>query len=440
MNTIMHIYGDPTAVRTNDCIQQLITVKDTLQFDIDKCLDDENVMKDNDDKMELDSVDELLHSSDAIIHQSPFNTEMRKRISLMDKHLNKSTKFNNITNSNFSRRIVLLYYRWFAYLPLFSCLLSDFKERYAKDKQVTVTDKTLGRARLSNAVAESYFQIIKESILQNKRRLRPVDALIKINQSTLARLKAGRYGVSQKASTRKARPVDVLILEVWRKRRTQVRRSKSDDTLQHKTKKNSLDSLTDSHLSEDHNLSINSESDNSWNYSNNNVSCNNNININNVLNIDDNDEILNTSVKSNDNQLPPLLNDHESEMNFNDTAMKDETRRSLRQCTIPKQYNDYDMPARSSSTSALSPKRTASSLTVTSLSNCSSSDNSLNHKPRPPPTKKNQKRQKIKESPKQWLKSEHPCTALIEKVTIPWPKYSIKNAIFNGTKYSVINT
>ncbi|CAF1299382.1 unnamed protein product, partial [Didymodactylos carnosus] len=59
-NTIMHIYGDPTAVRTNDCIQQLITVKDTLQFDIDKCLDDENVMKDNDDKMELDSVDELL--------------------------------------------------------------------------------------------------------------------------------------------------------------------------------------------------------------------------------------------------------------------------------------------------------------------------------------------------------------------------------------------
>ncbi|CAF4386388.1 unnamed protein product, partial [Didymodactylos carnosus] len=307
MNTIMHIYGDPTAVRTNDCIQQLITVKDTLQFDIDKCLDDENVMKDNDGKMELDSVDELLHSSDAIIHQSPFNTVMRKRIFLMDKHyLNKSTKFNNITNSNFSRRIVLLYYRWFAYLPLFSCLLSDFKERYAKDKQVTVTDKTLGRARLSNAVAESYFQIIKESILQNKRRLRPVDALIKINQSTLARLKAGRYGVSQKASTRKARPVDVLILEVWRKRRTQSR-----------------DSLTDSHLSEDHNLSINSESDNSWNYSNNNVSCNNNININNVLNIDDNDEILNTSVKSNDNQLPPLLNDHESEMNFNDTAMKD---------------------------------------------------------------------------------------------------------------------
>ncbi|CAF4666413.1 unnamed protein product, partial [Didymodactylos carnosus] len=82
--------------------------------------------------------------------------------------------------------------------------------------------------------------------------------------------------------------------------------------------------LADSHLSDDDKLLINSESDNSWNYNNNNVSGNNNMNIKNVLNIDDNDELLNTSVKSNDNQLPPLLNDHESEMNFNDTDMKDD--------------------------------------------------------------------------------------------------------------------
>ncbi|CAF1535171.1 unnamed protein product [Didymodactylos carnosus] len=117
-----------------------------------------------------------------------------------------------------------------------------------------------------------------------------------------------------------------------------------------------------------------------------------------------------------------------------------ETRRSSRQCTKPKQYNDYDIPARSCSASVLSSKRTASSLTVSSLSNRSSSDNSLNHKPQSLPTKKNQKRQKIKESPKQWPKSEHPCTALIEKITIPWPKYSIKNAVFNGTEYSFIKT
>ncbi|CAF0840608.1 unnamed protein product [Didymodactylos carnosus] len=49
VNTILHIYGDPTVVRTDDCIQQLITVQDILQLDIDKCLNDENVMKDNDD-------------------------------------------------------------------------------------------------------------------------------------------------------------------------------------------------------------------------------------------------------------------------------------------------------------------------------------------------------------------------------------------------------
>ncbi|CAF4496250.1 unnamed protein product, partial [Didymodactylos carnosus] len=139
----------------------------------------------------------------------------------------------------------------------------------------------------------------------------------------------GRYGVSQKASTRKARTVDVLIPEVWRKRRTQSRGAYFRKT-----------------PSEDKRPGL-------------------------KVRRNDNDEILNTSVKSNDNQLPPLLNDHESEMNFNDTDMKDdifpvlqplvikaalstlslnstdspttETRRSSRQCTIPKQYNDYDM-------------------------------------------------------------------------------------------------
>ncbi|CAF0763660.1 unnamed protein product [Didymodactylos carnosus] len=177
-----------------------------------------------------------------------------------------------------------------------------------------------------------------------------------------------------------------------------------------------------------------------------------------------NDEILNTNVKSDDNQLPPRLGDRKSELNFKDTNIKDDIHPSLQPVVIKAalstlslhladisttktrssrhrtksiQYNSYGMPTRPASTSALPP---ASSLIVTSLSHHSFSDSSLNRKPRFPSTKK---REIIKDSSEEWPRSEYPSTALVEKETISWPdmpKYSIKNAVFNGRKYSVINT
>ncbi|CAF1443249.1 unnamed protein product, partial [Didymodactylos carnosus] len=80
-----------------------------------------------------------------------------------------------------------------------------------------------GRGRLSNAVAESYFEIIKECILKKKTRLKPSDAILKIHLSTMARLEAGRYGLTQTAAQRKSRAFDVLMPETWRRRKSQSR-------------------------------------------------------------------------------------------------------------------------------------------------------------------------------------------------------------------------
>ncbi|CAF4650612.1 unnamed protein product, partial [Didymodactylos carnosus] len=126
--TITMIYGDPNAVHSQDCIEPFMQVIDVLQFDIDKCLNDVIILNLN-DKIELDTVDELLHSSDSIIHQSPFNIEMRKQVPMMNDILDKRKKFENISNPNFSKPVMSLFYKWFAYLPLWTCLLSDFEDR-----------------------------------------------------------------------------------------------------------------------------------------------------------------------------------------------------------------------------------------------------------------------------------------------------------------------
>ncbi|CAF4650059.1 unnamed protein product [Didymodactylos carnosus] len=97
--TITMIYGDPNAVHSQDCIEPFMQVIDVLPFDIDKCLNDDVILNDN-DKIELDTVDELLHSSDSIIHQSPFNIEMRKQVPMMNDILDKRKKFENISNPN----------------------------------------------------------------------------------------------------------------------------------------------------------------------------------------------------------------------------------------------------------------------------------------------------------------------------------------------------
>ncbi|CAF0860081.1 unnamed protein product [Didymodactylos carnosus] len=213
--TISSIYGDPLQTNVDKAIEPLLPVTDVLDFDLKEFLKDDT----DDDLEELSPMDDLLESSDPIIHQSPFSIIVREQILFLEKALSERSKpLIPSTNPYYSKKVNGLFYRWWAYLPMWTCILVDYKE-YASDKPVAVDTSVLGRGRLSNAIAESYFEIIKEVVLQKKTRLRPTDFVTKVYQSTAARFKAGQFGVTQSAQPRKSRkPVDVLILETWRKR------------------------------------------------------------------------------------------------------------------------------------------------------------------------------------------------------------------------------
>ena len=94
--------------------------------------------------------------------------------------------------------------------------------RYAKDgKNVSVDGWSFGYGRISNASVESYFSIVKQSVLKKKTRLRPMNFLMDMYLHTQARFKGEKYGVAQYSSNRKIKggnkhPLNVK--EVWRRR------------------------------------------------------------------------------------------------------------------------------------------------------------------------------------------------------------------------------
>ncbi|CAF1176069.1 unnamed protein product, partial [Didymodactylos carnosus] len=174
----------------------------------------------------LGEVDDLEQPEVPIVHQSPFTCEANNQIPLLNTLLIDQVEPKHVTNSMYCKQIVKITYKWFAYLPMWSCILYQFDERYANDSVYSSTTHSLGAGRLSNATIGSYFAIIKESVLQRKTRLRPAECIAKIFRSTQARLKAGKYGVTQSAKGRKnsKKKTDVAITETWnRSQRKKVR-------------------------------------------------------------------------------------------------------------------------------------------------------------------------------------------------------------------------
>ncbi|CAF1519903.1 unnamed protein product, partial [Didymodactylos carnosus] len=224
---ICAIFGDPQNCNAEADLDPILCVKELLKFDLEKylCEDEEgDVLQES--QVKGYQVEDLTISTSAIIHQSPFNIEMRKRTNilehLLEKNKTKQNQKQKPTNPLYSPKILLLFYKWFAYVPLWSCVFLEFKERYASDRNDSSPGKrTLGGGRVSNAPIESYFEIIKESVLQKKTRkslyLRPGDFITKLYTSVMARLKAGKYNVQQQSTRKKGRKrvTDVLLSEKW---------------------------------------------------------------------------------------------------------------------------------------------------------------------------------------------------------------------------------
>lgn len=75
--------------------------------------------------------------------------------------------------------------------------------------------------RITNAVAESYFEIVKESVLQKKTRLRPTNFLIEMHLHIQSRFKGANHGVSQYSKIRKNKKNEqhpLNVKETWLRR------------------------------------------------------------------------------------------------------------------------------------------------------------------------------------------------------------------------------
>jgi hypothetical protein len=150
----------------------------------------------------LDGIDETVDSSEAIIHHSRFNVEALRRFPELSELLNSKTKYENVTNPLFCRRIILVFYKWFAYLPLWTSLLTEFEARYSKG-QTPLDMRRYEQGRLTNAQVECYFDVLKDSVFERKTNLRPAEVIVSLYRNVQIQLKVDRFGVHQNVKTRR---------------------------------------------------------------------------------------------------------------------------------------------------------------------------------------------------------------------------------------------
>lgn len=121
---IMNIYADPYAEHSLRKLSSLLDTIDPTEDEIARYLDDDNHVEEP-----PHFLDEIDITKDAIIHQSPFNVKARARIPFLARLIRKELVTPPSTNSLYSPKIVQLLYKWFAYLPLWSCVMTDFVDR-----------------------------------------------------------------------------------------------------------------------------------------------------------------------------------------------------------------------------------------------------------------------------------------------------------------------
>lgn len=104
--------------------------------------------------------------------------------------------------------------------------LRIINNRYASDRQNDSKTKGFGYGRVSNAPIESFFKIIKHSILRHQTNNRPAEFLLKMYETTAARLIAKEHNIEQTGSKKrrsKKKQIDSTILtEKWKTSGTRV--------------------------------------------------------------------------------------------------------------------------------------------------------------------------------------------------------------------------
>ena len=204
LGLVIDIFGDPNEQNAKEKFEKMLS----LELDVDEesvtmLSHPKEILKEAKKKNdELKFVDEYFRSSTPIIHQSPFNIEAIRRYPNLKTLINNKSKYDKIINPLFSPTIIRILYRWWAYLPLWTGLLWNFKERYSNDLQ-TNASVIYNPIRHSNALIESYFRTLKRSILKNKISTQPHKIIEEIYRSIQVQFKAMKYDVTQSSKGRK---------------------------------------------------------------------------------------------------------------------------------------------------------------------------------------------------------------------------------------------
>jgi hypothetical protein len=172
LGLVIDIFGDPNEQNAEEKFEKMLS----LELDIDEesvtmLSHPKEILKEakkKNDKLKI--VDEYFRSNSPIIHQSPFNIEAIRLYPNLKTLINNKSKFDKIINPLFSPALIRIFYRWWAYLPLWTGLLWNFEERYSNSLQ-TNASVIYNPVRHSNALIESYFRTLKQSILKNKLAL-----------------------------------------------------------------------------------------------------------------------------------------------------------------------------------------------------------------------------------------------------------------------------
>ncbi|CAF4624393.1 unnamed protein product, partial [Didymodactylos carnosus] len=125
--------------------------------DIEPYLQESDVKDDK--SMKQDFLDETDITMDPIIHQSPFNVKACADIPYLRQIIQKEELHKKPSNSLYSPKIIRLLHKWFAYIPFWSCIMTDFFERYAKDgKNVSTDDWEFGHGDLQMLQSRHTFE------------------------------------------------------------------------------------------------------------------------------------------------------------------------------------------------------------------------------------------------------------------------------------------
>lgn len=115
------ICANPFNQNSLEQLSSLLSTDRLINTDIEEYLDEKS--DDGDDPHFLDEID---ITKDAIIHQSPFNVKACGRFPFLNQIIRKEKLDKQATNELYAPKIVQLFHKWFAYLPLWSCIMVDF--------------------------------------------------------------------------------------------------------------------------------------------------------------------------------------------------------------------------------------------------------------------------------------------------------------------------